>query len=324
MSATLADIAKATGTSISTVSRVLTAAPAAKRISAATRARVVAAAREMGYRPNLLARSLRTRRTHTVALLVSDIANPWFGEIASDIEQALHRHGYSVIVCNSCEDAELEQEYLRLLPQKGIDGLIIVPLATTQAELMQNLSPTMPVVVMDRLVEGITASVTSDQAQAATLLCNELERAGVVSVGLVSGPQHVITHRQRAQAVRSRFKVVCEHEGPAQQQTGRSAWDDPSLRSADAVVCTNNFLGLGLMEAMNFSEKLPVVACFDELPSRHLLPLPIVCCVQDVPTLSLKAVEMLLSQLQKKSKVLPVSVPVRLVSNSRFQQRIAR
>src|SRR5690606_23589525 len=137
MQPTLQDIAKRTHTSVSTVSRVLSGGSLAQRISAATRQRVLDAAREMGYRPNLVARSLRTRQSKTIALLVSDIANPWFGQIASLIEQSLHRHGYSLLLCNSGEDAEMEREYLELLPQRGIDGLIVVPLARTREELME-------------------------------------------------------------------------------------------------------------------------------------------------------------------------------------------
>src|SRR3954451_11943852 len=128
MSPTLTDIAKATNTSVSTVSRVLAGGAGSQRISPETRARVREAATRLGYRPNLLARSLRTRRSHTVALLVSDIANPWFGLLASTIEKKLHDNGYSLFLCNSAEDLKREAEYLNLLPQKGIDGLILVPL----------------------------------------------------------------------------------------------------------------------------------------------------------------------------------------------------
>src|SRR5271170_5222233 len=132
MPATLHDIARETKTSISTVSRVLSGGPAAKKISAITAQRVRQAAERLGYRPNLIARSLRTRKTNTIALLVSDISNPFFAQIGSQIEQSLSRQGYSLMLCNSGEDAEREAEYLQLLVQKGIDGLIIVPLVTTR------------------------------------------------------------------------------------------------------------------------------------------------------------------------------------------------
>lgn len=326
MSATLADVAKATGTSISTVSRVLTGAAAAKRISPQTREKITATAKQLGYRPNLLARSLRTRKTHTVAVMVSDIANPWFGQLASLIEQSLHRNGYSLMVCNSWENAELEQEYLRILPQKGIDGLIIVPLSTKKEQLERYLPVEMPVVVLDRPVAGIPASITSDQQQASNLLCDRLASIGVSSVGLVCGPRHVFTHRVRAETVRERFKVVVDHEGPAQRETGRLAWTQEIAGSrADAVVCTNNFLAQGVLEAMSAGSWAPPVAMFDGIPAMDLLPVPIVSCFQDVNRLAEGAVEMLLKQLEDSAAaVKPMVVPMQVTWNKAFDKLAQR
>lgn len=320
MSATLADIARATRTSISTVSRALSGGPSAGRISVGTRHRISAAALDLGYRPNLLARSLRTRKTHTVAVMVSDIANPWFGQMASLIEQSLHRQGYSLIVCNSGEEAKLEQDYLRLLPQKGIDGLIIVPIATRREELYRYLPEALPVVVVDRPIAGISASVTSDQQQASTLLCNELAKIGAQRVALVRGPGHVYTHRLRGEVVKGRFTVVVDHVGAAQRETGREAWKEIAAASPDAIVCTNNFLGQGVIEAMaEAGARLPV-ACFDEISLMHLLDLPIVCCVQDVPEIAEKAVAMLLEQLAGGEGIEQQTVPARMLANSAFRE----
>lgn len=318
MSATLAHIAEAAGTSISTVSRVLTAAPAASRISLKTRNRVIETAQQLGYRPNLLARSLRTRKTHTIALIVSDIANPWFGRLVSLVEQNLSRSGYSVMICNSCENAALEQEYLRLLPQKGIDGLIVVPLADSREALLEPLPVGLPVVVLDRPVKGIAASIATDQRQASELLCTELLDIGVKTVALVRGPEHVFTHRMRAQAVRGCFDVVLDFEGPAQHETGRSAWQALAGKEVDAVVCTNNFLGIGAIEAMSGSKRLPPVGCFDEIPLMDLLPMPIACSMQDVPSLANAAVQMMLQLLAGEVSISPLSLPAHILTNKAF------
>src|SRR5438552_5886226 len=202
---TLIDIAKETNTSVSTVSRVLAGGPVAQRISRETRGRVLAAAQRMGYRPNLLARSLRTRKTHTVALLISDIANPFFARIASLVEQSLHRHGYSLVLCNSGEDAGRENEYLNLLPAKGIDGLIVVPFTASRRVLSENFKADVPIVVLDREVPGIVSQVVSDQEQGANLLCDTLAGHAVKKISLVAGPEDIVTHRRRAAAVASRF-----------------------------------------------------------------------------------------------------------------------
>jgi LacI family transcriptional regulator len=321
---TLIDIARETRTSVSTVSRVLAGGAPAQRISRATRDKVIEAARRMGYRPNLLARSLRTRRSNTVALLVSDIANPWFGQIASLVEQNLHRHGYSLMLCNSGEDAEVEAEYLRLLPQKGIDGLIVVPLVRTKKALYDLFPAKLPVVVLDRPIPGVVTTVYSDQDQQSKLLCDTLMRVGVKEVALVAGPQHVVTHRRRAEYAAQCFRIVSTHEGPAQKETGRQAFIKfmELPQPPHAVVCTNNFLAQGLIDSIEHAENPPIVGSFDEIPMMHLLPLPIVCSVQDVPMLAEGCVRQLLPQLRGDTawKPEPIVLDSRAVTNLAFQK----
>lgn len=322
MSATLVDIARETGTSISTVSRVLAGGPGSSRISEATRQKVVEVANRLGYRPNLVARSLRTRRSNTVALMVSDISNPWFGQIASLVEQSLHRHGYSLMLCNSEEDPELEVEYLRLLPSKGIDGLILVPMIRDVRELREMLPANMPLVILDRPVEGIEASISSDQDQMSRLLCDVLEHAGARRVALVAGPEHIVTHRRRADVVRARFEVIAEHQGPAQKETGRQAFIKFLNEEPDAIICTNNFLGQGVLDAIANIEQPTMIGCFDEIPMMHLLPIPIACSVQDVPKLAEGCVTQLLPQLKGESAELrPIVLQTRALVNREFQVR---
>lgn len=323
MSPTLTDIAKATNTSVSTVSRVLAGGAVAQRISPETRARVREVASRMGYKPNLLARSLRTRRSHTVALLVSDIANPFFGRLASLIEQSLHGHGYSLVLCNSGEDPELEKEYLTLLPQKGIDGLILVPLIRTKKALEELIPPNLPVVVIDRPIPGINACVWSDQDQLSQMVADALHQAGVKRIVLVCGPQHVVTHRKRAEFMEKHFEVIARHEGPAQRETGRMAALKSLDDKPDAFVCTNNFLGQGVIESLGELPHPPIIAMVDELSMLEGLSLPVVAAMQDVPLLAESAVNLLLPQLQKDGKKLkPVVLQSRLTMNQAFQARL--
>lgn len=320
MAATLQDIANATRTSVSTVSRVLAGGNVSSRISQLTRQRVMEAAQRMGYRPNLVARSLRTRRTHTVALLVSDIANPFFAQIASLIEQSLHRWGYSLMLCNSGEQADRENEYLQLLRQKAIDGLIVVPLARTKKALAQQLPDNLPLVVLDRPIPGISTSVASDQDQSATILCDTLARAGVSEVALVAGPQHIVTHRRRTEIISERFRITSYYEGPAQKETGRQAFIRLLEHVPRAIVCTNNFLAQGVIDSIEQIDAPPIIGVFDEIPMMHLLPLPIVCSLQDIPMLAEAAVTQLLRQLRDpQANCEPIVLPARAVTNKAFQ-----
>lgn len=319
---TLVDIARETGTSISTVSRVLSGGSASARISDDTKQRVLEAAHRLGYRPNLVARSLRTRKSNTIALLVSDIANPWFGQIASLVEQTLHVHGYSLMLCNSGEDIEREREYLSLLPAKGIDGLIVVPLARSRKALLELLPPDLPIVVLDRPIPGISACVASDQEQATGILCDALARAGVKRVAVAMGPQQVVTHRARFEVIARRFQVIAQHEGPAQNQTGRKAFINFLNEQPDAIVCTNNFLGQGVIDSIGHVENSFIIGCFDEIPMMHLLPIPIVCTIQDVPRIADGCVQLLLPQLTGDNRGPgPIFLPARTVCNVAFQTR---
>ena len=302
MSPTLVDIARETKTSVSTVSRVLSGGAMANRISKATRDRVKEVAARLGYRPNLLARSLRTRKTYTIALLVSDIANPFFGQIGSMIERGLARHGYSLMLCNSAEDPKREADYLALVTQKGIDGLILVPITRKKQNLTDVIPEGMPLVILDRPIAGISSTVASDQDQGAHLLCDTLERAGVKQVAIVCGPQHVMTHRRRAEIVASRFEVVAKHEGPATKETGRQAALKLVLEKPPAIVCTNNFLALGVMDSLAQIEKPPIIGVFDEIPMMHLLSLPIACSMQDLPALAESCVAQLMKLLDPQSQ----------------------
>jgi LacI family transcriptional regulator len=321
MPPTLLDIARETHTSVSTVSRVLSGGAMSNRISKETRQRVQEAADRLGYRPNLLARSLRTRKTHTVALLVSDIANPFFGQIGSLIERSLALRGYSLMLCNTAEDAEKEAAYLRMVAAKGIDGLILVPLLRTKAALDKHLPPGLPLVILDRPIPGVTACVASDQDQIARVLCDALRRAGVRRIALVSGPGHVVTHRRRCEILEGCFEVLARHDGAAQKETGRQAALKFVDVAPDAIVCTNNFLAQGVVDALAQIERPPVIGVFDEIPMMHLLPMPIVSSMQDVPALAEGCVAQILRLMEGEPATEPTLLHAKLMTNRAFQVR---
>jgi DNA-binding LacI/PurR family transcriptional regulator len=310
---------------------VLSGGAMANRISKETRQRVQAAADRLGYRPNLLARSLRTRRTYTVALLVSDISNPFFAQLGSLIERSLARHGYSLMLCNSGENLEQEGGYLRLMAAKGIDGMIVVPLADNKERIDQHVPPTMPLVILDRPITGISSTVATDQDQSANILCDALDQIGVERIALVCGPRRVVTHHRRCEIAAGRFTVLSHHEGAAQKQTGREAYAKfaPMLPQIQAVVCTNNFLAQGVCECLADVERPPIIAVFDEIPTMNLLRFPIVCSMQDIPALADACVTQILKLLDatdtgaSPEPVRPIVLHASIVTNPAFD-RLAR
>jgi DNA-binding LacI/PurR family transcriptional regulator len=301
---------------------VLAGGTVAQRISEETRARVLDAAKRLGYRPNLLARSLRTRKSNTIAMLVPDIGNPFYAKIASFIEQRLYPQGYSLLVCNSGETGQREAEYLEMLPRKGIDGLIVVPLSQTKENLLQHISQDLPLVIVDRPCEGVEACVASDQEQGARLLCQTLAGVGVKKIGLFTGPENVATHRQRAEVISAAFKVVVRCVESSLIDLGKDAVAEFKDHKLEAIVCTNGQLAEAYLAALKTPDKKLIVACVDDIKMKNLVPMPVVCALQDLPGMAEGVVSQLLPQLSREPFT-PKSMflPMRIESNQMFKER---
>ena len=141
---TLADVARAAGVSLTTVSRVLNNRG---YLSQATKDRVAAAIKELGYRPNQLARALHGKSTRTIGVIVPTVALPFFGELAAELEDALAVHDYRILVCNSMGRADREREYLDLLVSHRVDGIVS---GAHNEDLSEYGAIRMPLVAVDR------------------------------------------------------------------------------------------------------------------------------------------------------------------------------
>jgi len=133
---TLNDVARLAGVSTMTVSRVINGSG---YTSPESRARVKRAIAELGYMPNVLARQLRSSRTKTLALVLTDIANPFFTAMARGVEDEARAQGYAVVFCNTDESVDEELEYVHVLIQRRVDGVLLVPATDSSAsiELLQ-------------------------------------------------------------------------------------------------------------------------------------------------------------------------------------------
>ncbi|MER7395646.1 LacI family DNA-binding transcriptional regulator [Streptomyces sp. NPDC000151] len=183
--ATLPDVAREAGVSRSTASRALADYGS---VSPEARERVRAAAEKLGYRPNLLARSMITGRTHTLGAIVADIQNPFFAGVTRGITDAARAAGYQVLLANTDEDVAAERAAVKMLRDKHVDGLIVAPAATTEtAHLAAAHAAGCPVVLLDRQAPGLPAdSVTVDNHGAAQDAVRRLLAAGHRRIALVS------------------------------------------------------------------------------------------------------------------------------------------
>ncbi len=191
------DVAELVGVSVQTISAVVNDKPG---ITDETRARVQQAIAQLGYRPYSVARSLRTRRTRTIALIVSDIANPSFSTMASAAEDYAHKFGYSLIVYNTHDDAEREGNYFRTVAQRWIDGVMFVSAEERLDTLDVFQAAGIPSVAIDRIpVQYHGPSITLDNVRAGRIAAEHLLGLGHQYIAHISGPFKLHLSRERAE-----------------------------------------------------------------------------------------------------------------------------
>ncbi len=191
------DVAKHAGVSVATVSRVLSNRP---HVRPEVRTHVLKVAGELGYRPNRTARSLRKQGAGIIGVLVSDIRNPFFVEIARAIEDVAHRHETSVFLCNTDENAQKEQTYLWTLIDEMVAGIILVPTQEHIEKFDFLLESAIPIVTIDRRIQGAAVdNVLIDNVQSAYELTSHLIEQGYENIGAVIGLEHSTTGQDRLQ-----------------------------------------------------------------------------------------------------------------------------
>ncbi|MEM3658520.1 MAG: LacI family DNA-binding transcriptional regulator, partial [Candidatus Hadarchaeum sp.] len=149
---TLREVAKRAGVSINTASRALTDKP---EVSPETKQKVLLAAQELGYRPNRIARALRSQKTHTIGVIVGDIANPYFSALVRGVEKVTRTYEYSVILQETDEDAERERKAVETLLATQVDGVLITPTQRDKAAVEMLLESGVPFILMSRYFQDV-------------------------------------------------------------------------------------------------------------------------------------------------------------------------
>ena len=197
MSATLRDVAALAGVHTSTVSRVLRGKENLP-IASETRQRILDAAKKLNYQPDQMARALRLKKSNTIGLIVPDISNSFFAEIARSIEAESYQAGYTLVVCNTNEDQEKEIRFVNNLISRAIDGLIIAPVQDTDLHIRELKNKKFPFVLIDRCFEDLeTNFVIGDNEEAAFNAMAYLTKLGHRRIGFLSGRQNIYTIRKR-------------------------------------------------------------------------------------------------------------------------------
>jgi LacI family transcriptional regulator len=183
------DVARRAGVSVGSVSRVINEHPT---VTPATRERVELAVRELGYLPNAIAGSLRSRRSKTVGLIIPDVTNPFFNELALHVERSAAAAGYYVSLGNSNNSVDQETHYLRALAVRRVDGIILVPANETS----RSIEIAIPVVGVDREVGGCPFVRSNSRAGAKSAI-EYLQLLGHQLIACVAGPKNLPNAQER-------------------------------------------------------------------------------------------------------------------------------
>ncbi len=304
------DVAEKAGVSPTTVSHVVNGTRA---VSLPTMQKVRAAMEEVGYQPDAVAQSLRRKESLTIGVIVTDISNPFYSEIVRGIEDTAHDHGYSVIQGSSDEDPRRQDNYLRILSSKRVDGLIIVPTATDSTVLLALHRRGIPMVFVDRSPLGLTGPLVGiNNTDAAEQAVSHLIEDGHTRIGTVTGLSKLSTSSERLAGYhRTLAKYALEADerlikvSDPRVEGGRISTHE-LLELADpptAVFTTNNLMTLGALLALKEAQKrcpqeLAVVG-FDDPNWAEVLDPPLTVVRQPTRTIGTKATELLVARLRQ-------------------------
>jgi LacI family transcriptional regulator len=305
---TIRDVARRAGVSTTTVSHVINRT---RKVDAITAARVEAAIADLGYRPNALARSMRRGRTHTVGIILPDIANPFFGDLGRWLEDALFEAGYSAIMCNSDGDQRKEARYLDVLLSKKVDGLLLIAASQPSDQLRHLLDSGPPLIVVDRELDDLPVSqVMVANHHGGYLAARHLLDLGHRDMGVIAGPGGLGTSARRLDGFRAALDeagVAIEADrverGDFRAGGGRGAMERLlELRPhPSAVFAENDLMALGALAAAHASgldipADLSVVG-FDGIAFGADVTPALTTVTQPTAGIAGTAVELLLGQL---------------------------
>ena len=254
--ASIYDVARESSVSVFTVSEVVNKK---SHVSKKLRERVEAAIRKLNYRPNLVARSLAKQKTHTIGMIVPDIANPFFPVVVRGAEDAALKQGYNLLLCNSDDSLDKEERAIELLLSKRVDGILLTKTADDfRAPLRKMIQEVkIPFVLVMRTYSKLTADavITDDYQGAYDAVCH-LARAGRHRIGLISGPLKVSNAIARYQGFHDALKAMdlpfqqeLVVEGDYRIESGYRAGHALLSHRPDGIYVANHLMTVGLLKA---------------------------------------------------------------------------
>ncbi len=258
MPVTLKDIAKIAEVSTATVSKVINGKD--HDIGEATIKRVQGIAQELNYRPNSLARSMKTKVTRTIGLIIPDVRNPFFTDLARGAEDSAHERGYSMLFCNSDDDLEKEMSYIDTLVEKQVDGIALAAATKRDKKKEEKFKVPLPIVTLDRDVffQGVKGHIHTDNEKGAFDAVSYLISLGHHRILFLSGRLDINIAIQRMKGYRRalmeagiEFDEKLLVDGPFTFEFGYDAIHSAPLDpTVTAIFCGNDLIAFGAIKAL--------------------------------------------------------------------------
>lgn len=306
MAATIKDIAKILNVTNATVSKALNDR---KDISEEMKIRVRKVAKELNYKPNILARGLVKNESKTIGLIIPDITNPFYPEIAQGIEETINNDDYSLILCNSNWDKTKENNHINLLIGKKVDGLIIAPIGIEQADVVEVDFPIVTVGNKNKTIEE--NYVVIDDEKGGYIATSHLIENGCRNVLFVGGQENVLSNKDRLRGYKRALlennmevKENNIYSNNFKRESGYIIFKKiiSANEIPDGVFAGNDILALGVMQAIRESglripEDIKIVG-FDDIIYSQYPEIALTTIVQPKYEMGVLAAKLLLSKIK--------------------------
>ncbi len=313
MRATIKDIANDTGLSVTTVSLVLNGK--AHKIPDETKKRIVESARKLNYRPNQLAVSLVKKRSKTIGLIIPDVGNVFYAHMVKGIEECCREQGRTLILCNTNDLHERDMEYIHLLADQGVDGIIYVmsresdkAAGKESIRLLERLQ--MPFVLLDRFLTDVEcAEIILDHELGGYLAGRHLAELGHKRIACVTGPANLADSERRlkgyARALQQfhiPFNKELIYEGDYTMECGERAVAALMHHEFTAIFACNDLSAFGVCRQLSkYHKKVPEdisVVGYDDVLYAEMMAVPLTTVRQPVYEMGVESVKRLISQIR--------------------------
>ncbi len=311
--ATIKDVAKTAGVSTTTVSHVINKT---RFVSEKLRERVNQAITELNYQPYGLARSLRKKQSGAIGIVIPDNANPFFAEVVRGVEDTCFDNGYSVFLCNSDGEPTKERNYLNLLVEKGVDGLVLVSTGDDREAMRLLENREIPKVIVDREISGLHMdSVLVNNKQGGYDAAKHLMELGHRNIGCITGPSNVTPSGLRIKGFRKaleesglRLDERMVVTGDFKSEGGREGFKK-LMRGAvvpTAIFACNDMMAIGALNAarelgVTVPERVSLVG-FDDIALASLVIPNLTTVAQPKYELGETGAELLLKRIDDRER----------------------